>query len=176
MNYRLFKTSRGYSAVLFDDDLAKWVFLPGTKEDVLTRIKMRAPDAKQSKNGIEDIVSFILDFCDGKDVTLSMNRVDVSLCSPFQLRVLEAERMIPRGMTTSYSWVARKAGTRGVRAVGNALANNPFPFIVPCHRSVRMDRRIGKYRGGSLMKRALLEMEGVLFDDTGRVAKEYFLK
>ncbi|MDF1538428.1 MAG: MGMT family protein [Candidatus Thorarchaeota archaeon] len=176
MKYRLFKTVRGYSAILFDDDIAKWVFLPGSKEDVLERLTKRAPEAKATKIGVDDIVTFIIDFCNGEDVTISMARVDKSICTPFQLRVLEAERMIPRGMTTSYAWVARKAGTRGVRAVGNALANNPFPFIVPCHRSIRMNRSVGKYRGGPEMKRDLLEMEGVQFDGTGRVAQEYFLK
>ncbi len=176
MKFRLFKTIRGYSAILFDNDIAKWVFLPGSKEDVLGRLKKLAPEAKETKSGVEDIVSFIIDFCKGEAVTISMDRVDKSMCTPFQLRVLEAERKIPRGMTTSYAWVARKAGTRGVRAVGNALANNPFPFIVPCHRSVRMNRRVGKYRGGPAMKRDLLEMEGVQFDETGRVAPEHFLK
>jgi len=176
MKYRLFKTIRGYSAILFDDDIAKRVFLPESKENLVSRLKMRIPEAKEAKNGVEDIVSFIVNFCKGDDVTISMDRVDSSLCTSFQIRVLEAERMIPRGMAASYSWVAQKVGTKGVRAVGNALATNPFPFIVPCHRSVRMDRRIGKYQGGPTMKRNLLEMEGVLFDKTDRVAQECFLE
>jgi methylated-DNA-[protein]-cysteine S-methyltransferase len=57
----------------------------------------------------------------------------------------------------------------GVRAVGNALANNPFPLIVPCHRAIRSDCHLGGYQGGLEMKRALLTKEGISFDSVGRV-------
>ena len=59
--------------------------------------------------------------------------------------------------------------SNGARAVGNALANNPFPLIVPCHRAIRSDRHLGGYQGGLEMKRALLETEGIAFDKAGRV-------
>ncbi|HQO79253.1 MAG TPA: MGMT family protein, partial [Thermodesulfobacteriota bacterium] len=49
------------------------------------------------------------------------------------------------------------------RAVGTALAKNPFPIIIPCHRAVRANGALGGYQGGIGMKRALLEMEGVEF-------------
>ena len=58
--------------------------------------------------------------------------------------------------------------------MGNALANNPFPLIVPCHRAIRSDRHLGGYQGGVKMKRALLEKEGIPFDDAGRVACAQF--
>ena len=58
---------------------------------------------------------------------------------------------------------------RGARAVGTALAHNPFPIIVPCHRAIRTDGTLGGFQGGIAMKRALLEMEGVLFDGADRV-------
>jgi len=61
-----------------------------------------------------------------------------------------------------------------ILAVGNALANNPFPLIVPCHRAIRSDRHPGGYQGGLEMKRALLEKEGIHFDATGRVAYAQF--
>jgi methylated-DNA-[protein]-cysteine S-methyltransferase len=60
------------------------------------------------------------------------------------------------------------------RAVGRALATNPFPIIIPCHRAVRSDGSLGGYQGGLAMKRALLEMEGVEFDARGRVATPGF--
>jgi len=58
----------------------------------------------------------------------------------------------------------------GGRAVGRALAENPFPILIPCHRAVRADGAIGGYQGGSAMKRALLEMEGVEFTAAGKAA------
>ncbi|MHA2424376.1 MAG: methylated-DNA--[protein]-cysteine S-methyltransferase [Candidatus Thorarchaeota archaeon] len=175
MKFRLFQTNFGYSAVLFEDDLTKRVFLPATKEAILKSLKHFAPDAVKATNGVEDVVEFLVQFSKGEDVTISMKRMDTTLCSPFQLSVLEAERGIPRGNAVSYSWVARKIGTNAVRVVGTALATNPFPFVVPCHRSLRMDRTIGMYQGGPEMKRQLLEMEGVRFDDKGRVVPDCFI-
>jgi len=104
-----------------------------------------------------------------------MGFVDTTVCTDFQLRVLLAERQIPYGTTASYTWLANRAGTRGVRAAGNALATNPFPIVVPCHRAVRSDQTIGKYQGGSEMKRRILALEGVRFDSRGRVLRDDFL-
>ena len=52
--------------------------------------------------------------------------------------------------------------------MGNALATNPFPLIVPCHRAIRSDGHLGGYQGGLEMKRALLEREGIPLDASGR--------
>ncbi len=138
-------------------------------------MKKFAPDALKTTSGVDDVVEFLIDYSKGDDVSISMKRMDTTLCSPFQLSVLEAERSILRGKAVSYTWVARKVGTQAVRAVGTALATNPFPFIVPCHRSLRMDRSIGMYQGGPEMKRLLLEMEGVRFDERGRVHPDCFI-
>ncbi len=106
----------------------------------------------------------------GEDIVFSLEAVDLSLCSPFQASVLQAEHAIPRGRVSPYKLIAdylKKPG--GARAVGNALATNPFPIIVPCHRAVRSDRRLGGYQGGLDMKRDLLEKEGIVFDKRNRV-------
>ena len=70
---------------------------------------------------------------------------------------------IPWGEVRPYSWVAREIGRpRAVRAVGSALGNNPLPFVIPCHRVVRADGRVGEYgAGGPAAKRAMLASEGV---------------
>jgi methylated-DNA-[protein]-cysteine S-methyltransferase len=86
-----------------------------------------------------------------------------------------AERTIPRGYVSSYSALAACIGRpRAARAVGTALAGNPFPIIIPCHRTVRTDGSLGGFGGGLPMKRALLEMEGVTFDQRGRARTEFF--
>jgi methylated-DNA-[protein]-cysteine S-methyltransferase len=108
-------------------------------------------------------------------VPLSADLLDQTRCSPFQWTVLMTERTIPRGLVTSYSDLARLVGRpRAFRAVGTALARNPYPLVVPCHRTVRLDGSLGGFGGGLPMKRSLLEMEGVGFDTRGRVRPEFF--
>lgn len=90
--------------------------------------------------------------------------VDLSLVGPFQRRVLEQLRRIPRGEIRTYREIARQIGQPGAtRAVGTACARNPVPLIVPCHRVVRSDGGLGGYslRGGIALKQRLLEREGV---------------
>lgn len=88
--------------------------------------------------------------------------VDWARISGFQREVLEATARIPRGEVRSYGQVADAIGRpRAMRAVGTALARNPVPLIVPCHRVVRSDGALGSYGlGGSGAKRDLLEREG----------------
>ncbi len=107
---------------------------------------------------------------DGENVELAIDLVELGQCSPFQALVLQAIRAIPRGSVSSYRLVAARLGKPlAPRAVGTALARNPFPFIFPCHRVVRSDGCLGGYRGGQKLKRALLEQEGVVLDRYGRV-------
>jgi O-6-methylguanine DNA methyltransferase len=88
--------------------------------------------------------------------------LDLSGATPFQRRVLETVRGIPRGEVRPYVWVAREAGTPGAsRAVGNVMAHNPIPLIVPCHRVVRNDGHTGNYAFGASEKVRLLKLEGV---------------
>jgi methylated-DNA-[protein]-cysteine S-methyltransferase len=89
--------------------------------------------------------------------------LDWSLSDGFRLRVQRAIARIPYGQTRSYTEVAAKAGNeRAVRAAGTACGSNPLPLVVPCHRVLRTGGALGGYGGGLPMKRALLEMEGVL--------------
>lgn len=90
-------------------------------------------------------------------------RFDLRGLTPFEQAVLRKTREIPRGEIRPYGWVAREIGRpAAVRAVGTALANNPIPYFIPCHRVVRTDGQIGNYGGGGPeAKRAILNMEGV---------------
>lgn len=90
-------------------------------------------------------------------------RFDLRKLTPFERSVLETTRRIPRGEVRPYAWVAREMGhPAAVRAVGSALAHNPVPYLIPCHRVVRSDGHIGQYGGGGpAAKRSLLTLEGV---------------
>ncbi len=80
--------------------------------------------------------------------------------SAFERRVREAMLAIPYGQTASYGELAAAIGSPGAaRAVGAACGRNPLPVIVPCHRVLGAGGRIGGYRGGTEMKRWLLDFE-----------------
>ncbi|MCZ7380458.1 MAG: methylated-DNA--[protein]-cysteine S-methyltransferase [Candidatus Methanoperedens sp.] len=84
--------------------------------------------------------------------------VDLSSLSPFTRKVLDETRKIRYGTTITYSELARNIGTAAVRAVGGALARNPIPIIIPCHRVVAKNG-IGGYSAGVGIKTRLLELE-----------------
>jgi methylated-DNA-[protein]-cysteine S-methyltransferase len=90
--------------------------------------------------------------------------VDWALTSPgFRSRALHAVARIPYGKTRTYAEIAKSAGSaRAFRAAGTACGHNPIPLIVPCHRVVQSGGGIGNYGGGPEMKKALLDLEGVL--------------
>lgn len=89
-------------------------------------------------------------------------RFDLRALSEFERAVLLKALEIPPGEVRPYSWIAREIGRPdAVRATGSALAKNPVPLLIPCHRVVRSDGHIGNYSlGGPRNKRTLLEAEG----------------
>jgi methylated-DNA-[protein]-cysteine S-methyltransferase len=109
-------------------------------------------------------------FLEGEPLAFGLEWLEIDeQCSPFQARVLRAEHGIPRGWVSTYTRIARFVGNpRGARAVGMALARNPFPILIPCHRAIQSSGGLGGFQGGVAMKRALLESEGVAFAPDGR--------
>jgi len=90
--------------------------------------------------------------------------VDLSAAPPFHGKVLRALARIPYGQTVTYGELAARAGRpHGARAVGQAMACNPVPLVVPCHRVVASGGGLGGYGGGLDLKRRLLGLEGVRF-------------
>ena len=101
-------------------------------------------------------------YFDGQRVLFD-EALDLSGATAFQRRVWSVVRNIPYGETRSYSQIARQAGSPGAaRAVGRAMATNPVPIVVPCHRVIGSDGNLRGFGGGLDLKRRLLEMEGSL--------------
>ncbi len=89
--------------------------------------------------------------------------LDLRRLTPFQTSVLQATCNIPAGTVWTYGQVARAVGKpQASRAVGQALARNPIPIVIPCHRVVASDGSLGGYGGGLATKRWLLQLEGAL--------------
>ena len=86
--------------------------------------------------------------------------LDISNSTPFYQEVWQATCKIPYGETRSYKWLASQVGhPKAARAVGQAMAKNPIPIIIPCHRVITSEGKLGGFRGGLVLKRHLLELE-----------------
>ena len=101
------------------------------------------------------------------DKTLTTGRlgrlpIDWDGMSEFQQAVLRKTAEILPGEVRPYSWIAKEIGKpKAVRAVGTALARNPVPIVVPCHRVIRNDGHLGNYYYGTEVKRSVLAAEGM---------------
>ena len=93
------------------------------------------------------------------------HKLDLSQTSQFKRKVYSVVGSIPKGFVSTYGAVARLAGLgKSYRAIGSALASNPFILLVPCHRVVNSNLEVGQYSLGVEMKRKILVREGVKFD------------
>ena len=111
-----------------------------------------------------ELIEKISIYCSGEKISFNRYKMDWSSLTTFQHKVLKEVMKIPYGTVTTYVNLAQKIGCPyGFRAVGNALAKNPFPLLVPCHRIIRNDGKIGGFSagGGKKLKEKLLRMEQV---------------
>ena len=147
------------------------IFLPNEQALVQDLVRAAFRDICQSSHtAIAELGERIRSFLEGEAVAFGLDMLAFEQCSEFQQRVLLAEREIPRGWVSTYGRIANHLGVAsGARAVGRALARNPFPIVIPCHRAIRANGELGGYQGGLEMKRALLEFEGVQVSGSGKV-------
>lgn len=137
-------------------------------------LRTSSPESVPNSSAEIDLIAEQMSaFLSGSDIRFSLDIARIDLRPAFQRRVLLAESGIPRGHVSTYQRIAGYLGNaKGARAVGTALADNPFPVLIPCHRAIRTDMTLGGFQGGIKMKRALLEMEGLRFNDRGQVITE----
>ena len=90
----------------------------------------------------------------------------------FNQRCYDLLMVIPEGYVVTYGDIAHALGGKAYQAVGNAMASNPNPIVVPCHRVVKANGDIGNYAYGVDKKRVLLEGEGITVED---LKIKYFL-
>jgi methylated-DNA-[protein]-cysteine S-methyltransferase len=142
-------------------------------DDARTRERMlrRWPRSRESAAppAVADAIASIAALLRGEDADLSRIVLDASGVSDFERRVYAIARAIPRGATLTYGEVARRLGDVALaRAVGQALGRNPFAPVVPCHRVLAANGRIGGFsaEGGAELKARMLLAEGARAGDT----------
>ena len=92
----------------------------------------------------------------------------------FQWEVLQATMEIPLGETRTYQWVAERIGRpQAVRAVGQALRNNPYPVMIPCHRVIKSNGELGAYAGkDNGKKKSLLDQEKEIVSQLNKIRRK----
>lgn len=151
------------------------IFLPREDERMDVLIRRFFPSVvRRSHRMITQVCRSIRALAAGRDATVSGKILHMKACGEFQRRILSQVMRIPRGKVSTYGRLAeRSRASRGARAVGNALATNPYPLIIPCHRVIRSDGSLGGFGGGLKMKEGLLIMEGIAFDSKAKVLTEF---
>ena len=108
---------------------------------------------------VEQAARELLLYLEGKLTRFSV-KLDLRSTTPFSKKVWRATSKIPYGQVRSYAWVASKLGDpNAARAVGGALARNPVPILVPCHRVVDSQGGLAGFGAGLPLKKWLLTLE-----------------
>lgn len=175
MFYQIIKAGKDEIGLVWDDAGGKpqveYIYLPNPTAPVKNRIMKDYPDVKKAARkipgGIDDSIAKLYL---GQKEKMDLSILNWSRLSGFSTQVLKQAYKIPHGKVATYSGLAARIGhPRAARSVGTALANNPFPIIIPCHRVVRADGMPGQFGGGSEMKKQLLEKEGIILGTQGLV-------
>lgn len=165
--YALFDTAIGRCALAWTERGIAAVQLPEA-DDAATRAKVlaRFPGAREAtaKGEPRRVLEAIRAHFDGTPDPLDAVELDYAAVPLFHRRVYEALRRVLPGATIGYGELAARVGSPGAaRAVGQAVAKNPFPIVVPCHRVLAAGGRAGGFsaHGGMETKRRMLALEGV---------------
>jgi methylated-DNA-[protein]-cysteine S-methyltransferase len=162
--YTIFKTKWGYFGLAGTKNGLRRAQLPGpNREKIKSLLLKNLPPCQFDKTFLRPLQEQIAAYFEGGYVNFD-NSIPLFLngFSPFGLSVLKACRSIGFGQTTTYGQLAKKSGSPNAsRAVGSTLAKNPLPLIIPCHRIIRNDGKLGGFStpGGITFKRKMLELE-----------------
>ncbi len=157
--YTNINTPVGNLGLVRDDEFLLRIYLPNEIISEYTLQKQYPnEDINENTSGFEDIITQLTEYFDGKRRHfLIKTRMKIS---PFYEKVLVEVAKVSYGKTASYSQIAQKLNNpKAARAVGSANAQNPLPIIIPCHRIVTNNGKLGGYGGGIKMKQYLLEFE-----------------
>ncbi len=132
------------------------------KSNLYAYLKTRRDGIAQSSALLECLKKDLLSYLQGEKISFINYPLKMDNYSSFFIRICTLTQEIPYGELRSYKWLSERAGTKGYRAVGAALARNPFPILVPCHRVIKKNGNLGGYSAGLKIKKKLLQIEGTL--------------
>jgi methylated-DNA-[protein]-cysteine S-methyltransferase len=167
--FTLFDTAIGTCAIAWNECGVVGVRLPdATASAIRARMRRRFPGASETEPpaAVQTTIDGIVALLSGEPRDLSRVIVDMDGVPGFDRSVYEVARTIPPGATLTYGEIAARlgAGREVAREVGQALGKNPFPIVVPCHRVLAANGKLGGFSapGGTHTKTRLLRIEGAL--------------
>lgn len=169
--HTLFDTAIGRCGIVWGANGILGVQLPERNESATrARQQRRYLEAHEASPpaDIQRVIDDIASLLDGEPRDLSDAVLDMAAIPPFRQDVYAVARTIPPGGTLSYGEIATRLGDRNAaRDVGEAMGANPFPLIVPCHRVLAANGKVGGFSaaGGVTTKLRLLEIEGAQIGD-----------
>jgi methylated-DNA-[protein]-cysteine S-methyltransferase len=164
IKYVIFQTKWGYFGLAGTKSALCRTQLPEPEpKKIESRLLKNLPDAQFDETFFKILQERVAAYFEGSCVNFSPDiPIDLDGYGGFSREVLTACRDIKFGETISYRGLAKKAGRPAAsRAVGNALARNPLPLIIPCHRVLRTDGKMGGFSapGGIFLKKRMLAIE-----------------
>jgi len=159
----LFETGKGKGAVVATAQGLCRVLLPGDDAELLQQVRSGEATASPLSDRAAQMLTR---YFKGEPQPFDTLDLDYRVGGGFRRAILESIRSIPFGEVRSYARIAADAGSpRAARAVGGAMAANPLPIIIPCHRVVAANGAMTGYSapGGITMKHFLLRLEGIEF-------------
>jgi methylated-DNA-[protein]-cysteine S-methyltransferase len=160
MFYTMFETAAGWVGILDSGAGLRRATLPQlSRRAAYVSLGDGLKDARETPERFAGLMERYQGYFNGQRVYFP-DALDLNGATSFQRAVWQAARGISYGQTRSYAWVAERVGNpKALRAAGQALAVNPLPIIVPCHRVLSADGKLGGFSGGLQMKRLLLKLE-----------------
>lgn len=167
-HYLVFATAGGFCGIAWNDTgITRFQLPAATAEATARNLLRRRPGAQPGTPPakVAEIVASVQRYFEGERMDFSSVEIDFTGQDPFAQQIYAAARRVGWGRTTTYGTLAKElgAGPDVARDVGRAMANNPVPLIVPCHRVLAAGGKIGGFSapGGSTAKLRMLQLEGV---------------
>ncbi len=166
--YRIFETASGHAVIAWHEGGISALRLPASSPEAAERALLRRlPDAMPAEPpaDVAAIIAAAQRYFAGEETDFSDVRIDLGEQEPLFARIYAVVRQLRWGETTTYGGVAKTlgAGPEVARDVGRAMAMNPIPLIIPCHRVLAAGGKVGGFSapGGSDSKARMLAMEGL---------------
>ncbi|UCG55172.1 MAG: methylated-DNA--[protein]-cysteine S-methyltransferase [Dehalococcoidia bacterium] len=160
MEWTVINTDMGWVSIVSSERGLSHISVPyNSPQESLESLGKVMKDAKFSLNRFGDLPQRLKAYFSGYRISFT-DALDFSDATNFQREVWQEARRIPYGETRSYAWLADRVGqSKAWRAVGQALAKNRLPIIIPCHRVISSNCNLGGFSGGLDMKKRLLQLE-----------------